>query len=92
MRRVVTQAIAFSALSGKVRFQSLSKATEERFVEMQANPESALGQAEYKHLQAKLAKYAELQGQYAVKQSEMERTKRAANVCGLDMPEPKRRE
>lgn len=91
MRRIVCYAQPITILS-TARLQSLSKATEETYAKLQADPESALGSAEYQLLKVKLAKYSELQGQYAVKQSEMERTKRAANVCGLDMPEPKRRE
>lgn len=65
---------------------------EKRLQELMADPESPLGQLEYSVLQEKLATYASLQGEYAVKQSEMERTKRAANVCGLDFPQPRRRD
>lgn len=65
---------------------------EARLGELEANPENPLAQPEYKMLQAKLAEYVGLQGAYAVKQTDIERTRRAANVCGLDFPEPKRRE
>ena len=51
-----------------------------------------LGSNEYKYLSEKLDEYAEFQQKYAVKQSEIERTKRVANYCGLDFPEPHRRE
>ena len=35
--------------------------------------------------------FAEFQQKYAVKQSEIERTKKIANYCGLDFPTPHRR-
>lgn len=65
---------------------------EARLGSLEADPECPLSQPEYKMLQERLADYVKLQGAYAVKQSDIERTRRAANVCGLDFPEPKRRE
>ncbi len=61
-----------------------------RYEEALKNTESGLGQAEYRELLRTLDHYKTLQGAYSVKQSEMERTRRVANVCGLDI-EPKKR-
>lgn len=64
---------------------------QKKMSEFESDPENPIAQAEYKILQEKLALYVELQGEYSVKQSEIERAKRAANVCGLDFPSPQRR-
>lgn len=66
-------------------------AYEKRLEVLMADPECPLSQLEYKVLQEKLAMYQELQGEYSVKQSDIERTKKVANFCGLDFPEPRRR-
>jgi hypothetical protein len=52
---------------------------------------STLSQQEYGHLRRFLASYKELQGHYAVKQNDIERARRAAEVCGLEMLRPKPR-
>lgn len=87
--------LAVARLTSSARLSSTAASApmsfEKRLQELMADTESPLSQPEYALLQEKLAAYARLQGEYAVKQSEMERTKRVANVCGLDFPSPVRR-
>mmetsp|Transcript_76505 Transcript_76505/g.88942 ORF Transcript_76505/g.88942 Transcript_76505/m.88942 type:complete len:113 (+) Transcript_76505:74-412(+) len=80
---------ATAASAGAVERKPMSY--EKRLNELLADPECPLSQLEYRVLLEKLAIYQDLQGEYAVKQSDIERTKRVANFCGLDFPEPRRR-
>ena len=61
-----------------------------RYEQSLKDAEAGLGIPEYQELMKKLDLYKSLQGAYAVKQSEMERTRRVANVCGLDIAPKKR--
>ena len=54
--------------------------------------QSHLGSKEYNFLQAKMEEYADFQSKYAVKQSEMERTRNVANYCGLETNKIHRRD
>jgi hypothetical protein len=90
MRRTSMLAVGLHAT--RVALCAAKMTYEARLSQLEADPENPLAQPEYKLLQAKLAEYMSMQGAYAVKQSDIERTRRAANVCGLDFPEPKRRE
>jgi hypothetical protein len=55
------------------------------FEAARANPESTLSQPAYTFLLEKIDAYRELQAAYAVKQSEVERARKAAAMCGLEM-------
>jgi hypothetical protein len=61
-----------------------------RYEQALTDVDAGLGQPEYQELLRKLVHYKSLQGEYSVKQSEMERTRRVANVCGLDVTPKKR--
>lgn len=56
----------------------------EKLHQHQADPESPLNSAPYKFLREHLVEYSKLQQTYAVKQSEVERARRAAHMCGLE--------
>ncbi len=56
-----------------------------RYEQLRANPESALSSEAYESLMSNLAQYDELLRVYSVKQTEMERARRAARMCGLEM-------
>jgi hypothetical protein len=56
-----------------------------------ANAESPLAAPAYAALARHLEAYDDMLRKYSVKQSELERMKRAANVCGLDFLKPKAR-
>lgn len=51
---------------------------------LQQNPESPLNSPEYSFMREKLLAYSALQKTYAVKQTEVERARRAAHMCGLE--------
>lgn len=55
-----------------------------RFEQLSADPESPLGKNEYNFMRERLAEYSALQLDYAVKQTEVERARKAANMCGLE--------
>ena len=57
-----------------------------RYDQLCSNPESSLSSTEYKQLLVHWEAYRGLQLEYGVKQSEMERTRRVANYCGLEFP------
>jgi hypothetical protein len=68
-----------------------SMAFGKRYAEKLKDPKSVLAHNDFHILQDKLTFYKTLQGEYAVKQDDIERAKRAANMCGLDMLRPKGR-
>ncbi|GET91345.1 hypothetical protein, conserved [Leishmania tarentolae] len=56
----------------------------EKMQRLQADPEHALSGPEYAFMRDRLAEYKTLQQTYAVKQTEVERARKAANMCGLE--------
>lgn len=56
----------------------------EKMQKLQADPEHALGGREYHFMRERLEEYRNLQQTYAVKQTEVERARKAANMCGLE--------
>lgn len=56
----------------------------ERFEKMRTDPENPLSCSEYTYMRERLAEYSALQTTYAVKQTEVERARKAANMCGLE--------
>jgi hypothetical protein len=52
---------------------------------------SRLATAEYDLLIDKLNEFAEFQDKYAVSKNELDRTKKIANFCGLEVTKPNRR-
>lgn len=56
-----------------------------RYEQLRKDPDSALASDSYEALMSNLKAYDELLRTYSVKQTEMERAKRAANMCGLEM-------
>ena len=56
-----------------------------RYEELRNDSESALASETYNALMSNLKAYDDLLRTYSVKQTEMERAKRAANLCGLEM-------
>ncbi|CAC9522820.1 hypothetical protein conserved [Leishmania donovani] len=56
----------------------------EKMQRLQADPEHALSGPEYAFMRDRLAEYRKLQQTYAVKQTEVERARKAANMCGLE--------
>lgn len=61
---------------------------EDEFEAYRADDTSVLGGANFNFHMECIEQYRDLQARYAVKQSEMERTRRAANVCGLEVTKP----
>ncbi|KAG5495308.1 hypothetical protein GH5_02963 [Leishmania sp. Ghana 2012 LV757] len=55
-----------------------------RMQRLQADPEHPLSGPEYAFMRDRLAEYRKLQQKYAVKQTEVERARKAANMCGLE--------
>ncbi|KAG5470410.1 hypothetical protein LSCM1_01654 [Leishmania martiniquensis] len=51
---------------------------------LQADPEHPLNGPEYAFMRDRLVEYRKLQETYAVKQTEVERARKAANMCGLE--------
>ncbi|KAK7199620.1 hypothetical protein NESM_000007100 [Novymonas esmeraldas] len=56
----------------------------EKMDKLRADPESGLNGPEYAFMRDRLAEYSKLQQTYAVKQTEVERARKAANMCGLE--------
>lgn len=56
----------------------------EKMQKLQADPEHALSGREYQFMRERLEEYRNLQQAYAVKQTEVERARKAANMCGLE--------
>lgn len=56
----------------------------EKMKPLQADPAHALSGPEYGFMRERLAEYSKLQQTYAVKQTEVERARKAANMCGLE--------
>ncbi|CAJ1032176.1 hypothetical protein, conserved [Leishmania lindenbergi] len=56
----------------------------EKMQKLQADPEHPLSGPEYAFMRDRLAEYRKLQQAYAVKQTEVERARKAANMCGLE--------
>ena len=96
-RRVSTRVLLCSAASSTVTDNRPLADTQQamtfgkRYAEKLNDPESVLAHKDFFILQDKLTFYKTLQGEYAVKQDDIERAKRAANMCGLDMLRPKDR-
>ena len=64
---------------------------EARLASLKADPASVLAGGEYQFLQRNLAVYQKMQNEYAVKQNDIERAKKAGQVCGLEMTKRKER-
>ncbi|KAG5496075.1 hypothetical protein JKF63_02373 [Porcisia hertigi] len=75
-----TARLAHGAAAGVGRKFSFS----EKMQRLQADPEHALSGPEYAFMRDRLAEYRKLQQTYAVKQTEVERARKAANMCGLE--------
>ncbi len=58
-----------------------------RYETLRADRSSALGSAPYEALMGNLREYDALLRKYSVKQTEIERARRAARMCGLEFPE-----
>lgn len=56
-----------------------------RYEQLRADPNSALASDSYEAIMKNLSLYDGLLREYSVKQTEMERAKRAARMCGLEM-------
>ncbi|KPI89617.1 hypothetical protein ABL78_1282 [Leptomonas seymouri] len=56
----------------------------EKMRKLQADPEHALSGREYRFMRERLEEYRNLQQTYAVKQTDVERARKAANMCGLE--------
>ncbi|KPA84499.1 putative mitochondrial hypothetical protein [Leptomonas pyrrhocoris] len=56
----------------------------DKMQKLQADPDHALNGRDYRFMRERLEEYRKLQQTYAVKQTEVERAKKAANMCGLE--------
>lgn len=56
----------------------------EKMQKLQADPEHPLSGREYHFMRERLEEYRNLQQTYAVKQTEVERARKAAHMCGLE--------
>lgn len=56
----------------------------EKMQKLQSDPEHALSGREYHFMRERLEEYRNLQQTYSVKQTEVERARKAANMCGLE--------
>lgn len=77
MLRRCTTTLCAAASPGKFSFA-------QRLEELKKDPNSPLSGPEYCFMRKKLATYSSLQQTYAVKQTDVERARRAANMCGLE--------
>ena len=68
------------ALTGKAATMSFAA----QYGEATRNPEDVLGGKAYAYLRDQLTHYRSLQGEYAVKQTDVERARKAGNMCGLE--------
>ena len=95
-RRVSSSVLLCAASSAPVDHRILADAQKQMsfaklYAEKLNDKSSSLSHRDFHILQEKIAFYKTLQGAYAVKQDDIERAKRAANMCGLDMLRPKDR-
>jgi 5-bromo-4-chloroindolyl phosphate hydrolysis protein len=76
--------LRFSRLARCATSASKNFSFSEKMRKLQADPEHALAGREYQFMRERLEEYRKLQQTYAVKQTEVERARKAANMCGLE--------
>ncbi|EPY40751.1 hypothetical protein AGDE_03176 [Angomonas deanei] len=72
--------LVFCSAGATARTFSFSRKMEE----LKKNTSSPLNTGDHDYLRERLAEYSKLQKTYAVKQTEVERARKAAQMCGLE--------
>lgn len=85
VRRLCVTAAGTAAGAGSAKMFSFQA----KMDRIKADSDSDTWRTEYTFMRDRLNEYAALQNAYAVKQTDVERAKRAAHMCGLEFTEKK---